>query len=890
MKKSIQFLTVVGAIATASAQTPEPAADEDMEEVVVTGTSIRGTAPIGTQLVTLDAASIQAVGATNTADLLASMPMFNSFNIAPQGGQAQFNSGGSSTPGLHGLPGTAMLVLIDGHRAVGDTPLLNIPDPSSIPPSAIERIEIIADGGSAIYGSDAVAGVMNIILKKGISGAETTGSFGAASPYEQTSIGQMFGTSWDSGSAMIAANYVGNEGVQNKDRDFYQAAPQGLAFSPVTNCNPPNVQINGVNYTNPGMVAGPPNTCDPNLEADFYNEQRRYSLIANLRQDIGDKVTFYMDARYSDDEMKQRIAQVSNQTIVIPDTNPFFTLPTGVSATSETVYWNTGNLNTQLWDEYTSKAGMLVAGINVALGTWNLTTDLDYSWSTSSALNEDNGGVNITALNAAINGTTPETALDPFGNRTNPAVAAAILNYPLIFNGDQDLWDYNLKVDGPLMDMPGGQLKLAVGAGYRVEGYSGDNPIGVEGDADYSINYVDVDRNVFSVFAEVAVPIVGDANAKSGIQAMNFTVAVRYDDYSDFGNTTNPKYGIDWTPVDGFKLRASYGTSFHAPQLADTYGIDTRAGGIWTTTPRPGFIAPPGAIPTGAYIAGGREGLVPEEAENMQFGFDWEPAFLSGFKTSISWWSVDFSNQVQIPVSFNLNIPGLQQRFVFMNVVDPATGLINALTPEQFAAALDGIRLTGSLTTDPPPEVWDITDARRANIGEAQIRGIDFDLNYHWNTDSAGEFFSQLAGEYIYQYDTNAGAGTEFQDNLTNGSSTQSSDSSAYNIIPWRVQGSLGWRQGSWMAQGSANYTGHYNFGYSTPCGNTNCNAIQWVSEYLTFDAVASYQIREDLRFQLNVENITDEDPPLTMQTNGFSALSANPLGRLYRVGLEWHW
>ena len=98
MKKSIQFLTVVGAIATASAQTPEPAADEDMAEVVVTGTSIRGTAPIGTQLVTLDAASIQAVGATNTADLLASMPMFNSFNIAPQGGQAQFNSGGSSTP------------------------------------------------------------------------------------------------------------------------------------------------------------------------------------------------------------------------------------------------------------------------------------------------------------------------------------------------------------------------------------------------------------------------------------------------------------------------------------------------------------------------------------------------------------------------------------------------------------------------------------------------------------------------------------------------------------------------------------------------------------------------------------------------------------------------
>ncbi|MFL6618855.1 MAG: TonB-dependent receptor plug domain-containing protein, partial [Povalibacter sp.] len=429
MNKSIPLLAMAGVVATvtATAQTrEEEGAAPSLEEVVVTGTSIRGTAPIGTQLVTLDTASIQAVGATNTADLLASMPMFNSFNIAPQGGQAQFNSGGSSTPGLHGLPGTAMLVLIDGHRAVGDSPLLNIPDPSSIPPSAIERIEIIADGGSAIYGSDAVAGVMNIILRKGVSGSETTASYGVASPYNQTSIGQMFGTTWESGSAMIAANYVGNDGVQNKDRDFYQAAPQGLAFNPVTNCNPPNVQINGVNYTNPGMVEGSPTTCDPNLEADFYNEQRRYSLIGNLRQDIGDKVDFYMDARYSDDKMKQRIAQVSNQTIVIPNTNPFFTLPAGVTATSETVNWNTGNLNTQLWDEYTSKAGMLVAGINVALGTeWNLTTDLDYSWSTSSALNEDNGGVNITALNAAIAGTTPDTALDPFGDRTNPAVAAA---------------------------------------------------------------------------------------------------------------------------------------------------------------------------------------------------------------------------------------------------------------------------------------------------------------------------------------------------------------------------------------------------------------------------------------------------------------------------------
>ena len=223
---------------------------------------------------------------------------------------------------------------------------------------------------------------------------------------------------------------------------------------------------------------------------------------------------------------------------------------------------------------------------------------------------------------------------------------------------------------------------------------------------------------------------------------------MRYDDYSDFGNTTNPKYGLDWTPVDGLKFRGSYGTSFHAPQLADMFGIDTRAGGIFPGTPRPGYILPPGANYTGGYIAGGRLGLLPEEGKNTQFGFDWAPEG-TGFKTSVSYWAVEFSNQVQIPVSFNLNIAGLQQRFVTINVVDPATGLLGPLTPAQFASTLEGIRLTGSLTNVPTPEIWEITDARRANIGDAKVDGYDFDFSYGWTAASAGEFFTQLSGEYI---------------------------------------------------------------------------------------------------------------------------------------------
>jgi iron complex outermembrane receptor protein len=895
MKKQLALtLALCGITASALAQNASTTSGSDegnaLQEVVVTGTLIRGTAPTGEQLVTVDSAAIQAAGASNVADLLATVPALNSFNIMPQGGQSEFNSGGSSTPGLHALPGTATLVLIDGHRAVGDTPLLNVPDPSSIPPSAIDHIEIVADGGSATYGSDAVAGVINVILKKNININETTGMYGGASAYHQAQFGQTFGKTWDGGSALIAATYSNNSDLKNSDRSYYQTAPAGLAFNPVTNCNPPNVQINGTNYYGPGLLAGPATTCDPNQNADLFNQERRYALIATARQDVGSRVHLSLDAKYTDDLSKEQIAQVSNETVTINNTNPFFTLPAGVEATSETVDWNTGNLGQNLQDLFRSRSGMVDLGADIDLGArWQLSTDLDYSWSSSAALNEDNGGVDITALNAAVNGTTTATALDPFGSRTNPSVAAAILNYPLWFYGDQKLYDLNVKVDGPIWTLPGGDLKLALGAGNRHEYYSGSDPIGVPGQSDYTDNFVDVSRSVSAVFGEIALPVVGTGNAMTGVQRLNITVAGRYDHYSDFGNTSNPKYGIDYSPIEELKLRASYGTSFHAPQLADTYGIDTRAGGIFPGVPPPGFILPAGAMFTGGYFAGGRAGLKPELAKNASFGADWTPPELPGFKATATYWMVRFSNEVQIPVSFNLNLPSLEQRFQILNIVNPATGLLGPLTPAQFAAATAGIRLTGALTSVPPPTVWEITDARRANIGATAIDGWDFDFSYK-HAVPMGTVLAGLSGEYLIQYESNAGPGTPYQDNLKNGASTQSSDTSAYNVIPWHVRATLGWQVDQLTTQGALNYTGHYNFGYQTPCGNTTCGALEWVAPFVTVDFVAGYQLPDNLRVQLNVYNILNQNPPLIEAGGGFTTLSANPLGRLVQLSLDKRW
>jgi iron complex outermembrane receptor protein len=873
-----------GTNANGVAQTTGGDQGESLQEVTVTGTLIRGEGPVGSQLTTVNNADIVSTGTTNTADLLATVPALNSFNIAPQGGQAEFNSGGSSTPGLHGLPGTATLVLVDGHRLVGDTPLLTVPDPSSIPPDAIDHIEIVADGGSAIYGSDAVAGVINIILKKNYNGSSTTVSYGGASAYNTASIAQTFGKTWDSGSALLAATFENNSDLPNKDRSYYTAnlVPFGGTDTRTTYCAPANVQIGATTYAPPNYLPGPAAKCDPNLNADLFDQNRRYALMGNIHQDVGEKVHLFLDVKYTDDLQTEAIAPDS-VALTIPNTNPYFVAPAGSTATTETALWNTSNIGS-LEDQYRSKSGMLAIGADIDLWHgWRLSTSLDYSWSSSLALNQASSGVNQTLLTAAENGTTTSTALDPYGNGTNPQVAAGILNWPLYFLASQKLYDFNAQVDGSVFTLPGGDVKVAVGVANRHESYDGSNPIGVPGYAGFNDNFETATRAIDSAFGELALPIFGSGNQMTGLRALNISVAGRYDRYTDVGSTSNPKYGVDWTPIDGVKFRASYGTSFHAPQLADLYGIDTRAGYIpnWTFVP-PGL--PGGSTVDGVYIAGGRTDLKPETAKTASFGVDFAPAALPGFKASATYWTIRFNNEVEIPPTGGNElfvVPGLADRFVTFN--------INGLTPAQFASVFNGIRLLGVLANTPPPLVQEVIDLRRANIGSTDVNGWDFDFNYHYDTPYGKALFG-LSGEYIFEYETNEGPGTSFTNNLTSGNSYQTSDTSAYNVIPWHGRVTAGWQAGPFTSQAALNYTGHYNFGYNNTAGTA---AIEWVKQFVTVDWVGTWDfpqsegLLKNSRVQVNVYNVLNQSPPLVIQAGGYSTESASPLGRLVRVTLN---
>src|SRR4051812_29207633 len=207
--------------AAGAADAPIPQSDTEAQsgtkddEIVVTGTSIRGVPPTGSNLISVTRADIRTVGANTTADLLATVPQLNSFNTAPR---AANGGAGAFAPGLRALPASATLPLMNGHRLVAGGTNQTNPDFPFLPDLAIERVEIVADGASAIYGSDAVAGVVNFITRRRASGIEASVRYGFADDYHTLSANALVGHDWGSGSILAAYQYSENGNIIGSDR------------------------------------------------------------------------------------------------------------------------------------------------------------------------------------------------------------------------------------------------------------------------------------------------------------------------------------------------------------------------------------------------------------------------------------------------------------------------------------------------------------------------------------------------------------------------------------------------------------------------------------------------------------------------------------------------
>jgi iron complex outermembrane receptor protein len=857
--------------APAFAQTsPDQAkADDDVvSEIVVTGTLIRGVAPVGTNVIGLDEAKIKSVGALTNQQLLAQVPAVSSqFGYAP----ATVTGIGSTTqrPNIRNLGssgGNTTLILVDGHNIVGAGILMTTPDSNMMPPSVLQRVEIMADGGSSLYGADAVGGIINFITRKSFDGVEVSGHYGLAKGgYQAGDVNVIGGTSWSGGSGYLAVSHSQNTNLSASKRDYprQDLRDQGGDDYRVATCPAPNITVGATTYAYPGLVAGTRNLCDLGIYSDIVPEEKQDSVFGAFTQELGSRVSLHTTAYWADRQTTQNAAQRTTTGLTIPQTNPFFVRV--APGTSESLALSFAPV---LGDYVRSDASLTQYGVTPTLtvrlgGDWQVNAMLNYGRSkTATHL----PGLNPVALAAAAAGTTTATALNPFDlSQTNASVLAGIVDYGNYSHSTQTLTEGRVIADGPLFALPGGDVRAAIGLDLQrqqSEAFSVTGPTGSTTGAATK----DAHRNVSSVFAQVIVPVVGAANALPLVQALKIDASIRYDDYSDFGSTTNPKVGFTWDVAGGLSLRGNYGTSFNAPSLADTTGaVDSRAA-ILAVSPYRAAGSPATDLfrPT-IVLAGGNPDLKPQTADTWSIGADWKPTSMPSFSAGVTYWNIKLKDTIVVaPPGFPTSlftVPAFQ-KFVTIN---PTLAQAQAATAGMF---IDGAPSIAALYGATTPYL--ILDARRKNVGNLYAAGLDFNASYVKSTDF-GSVFATLYATRMLERDSEAFKGAGKVDLLD------------VNTSKLSVSATTGVNWGGLTASATLNHRQGYKVtgaGSQTKTGSFDPINLAFIYRF------EGEGWSRDTTLALNIDNAFNEKVPFLNVAPGQTPTNGTTIGRFFNMGL----
>ena len=323
--------TLLGAAATllfsaaAAAQTAPPAAaatataqggdaDQALQEIVVTGTLIRGSAPVGSTLIALDQSQLQATGGNDVISMLLDVPQVSPLGVSEAqrsgtGGAGNITLGNSIN--LRGLSPFATLTLVDGHRVPPAGTSGATVDPDSFPSIMLQRVDIVADGASATYGSDAIAGVANLILRRDVEGVDVSAREGWAGNYQERQLGVLAGHNWDSGQLSFGYENTYHSALEGNARSFFESNQTGRGGGDYRSaqCNPGNIIVGATSYAIPPggvtpatagtLVANTSNLCDLAKNDDILPEIEHNNVALTFDQKFGDSVSLYGDATYA---------------------------------------------------------------------------------------------------------------------------------------------------------------------------------------------------------------------------------------------------------------------------------------------------------------------------------------------------------------------------------------------------------------------------------------------------------------------------------------------------------------------------------------------------------------------------------------------------------------
>lgn len=864
----------------ASASSASSAAESGVQEIVVTGTRLRHSGPVGSTLIDVDQTQLLQAGANSVANALRTLPQVNNLGVT-EGARSGTGGAGNIVYGnsinLRGLSPFATLTLLDGHRVPPSGTTGSTVDPDSFPSILLQRVDVVADGASATYGSDAIAGVVNFIMRRNVEGIEASGRYGTANHYEENRLSAALGHSWGSGQISVGVEQSYHSSLNGQHRSFFESnqTSQGGSNYASLQCNPGTITVAGTNYAIPrggatpatagSLIPGTANFCDPAKFQDILPRVRHVDAAFTLDQQLGDRVSLFADGVYAKRTFQFR-SSASTGPLQVPASNAFFVAPPGTSPTVETVNYSFANdMGPYSYDVGSSINVQGTLGFKVDLShDWVLQLDgtagrdSDYVYDPPHALVNGN-------LAAALASNNPATALNVYGGANSPAVIDKIFSGTFYAPGFSREQVIEGQVDGPVFDLPGGAVRLALGGQWRHDELLYGLSSGAPGQQ--LVIRESLYRHSNSGFAELLVPIVGSSNAVPGVRRLDLDISGRYEDYSDFGSTSHPKIGLNWSPADGWLAHASYGTSFRAPLLSELVG--PLRGVFVQTYSDP--LAPSGTS-VGYTLGGGNTQLRPETATTWSLGVDFQPTDRS--KLSLTYYNINYKNQI---ASYLSDLTILQQSNQLGSLITRCPSAACSALVTQFVSGPNALPLFGPPLASPSVFV----NGEEQNLGTTKTQGFDFLGTYSFTTPLPGLWTIGLTANFTTKYDVQFTPGGTFFDVLND----------IGYPVRFRMRGNVAWANGPWASTVFVNYVNGYNNNEVTPS--------QSVGAFTTADVDVVYDLgtavqsvwSKDLSLTLHVNNIGNSMPPyvnipIGNGGGGYDPAAASPLGRVISVAI----
>ena len=745
---------------TDKAAAPAPT---ELQTVVVTGTRIRGgTTP--SPVITIGSEQIQQEGFTDLGQVIRSVPQNFSGGQNPgvasgaNIGGNNYNSTGGSGMNLRGLGPDATLTLLNGRR-LSYGGYVQAVDISAIPVEAVEYIEIVPDGASAIYGSDAVGGVANVTLKRDFDGVTVGARYGGATDgglitREYTATG---GTTWSTGGLIATWKKSSNDPIYSDQRDYTQAM-----YRPST------------------LWQG--------------NDLR--SGLLSLHQLLGESVELHLDALGSDRNILTYTVYPGAYYRYTPETKTTLLGP---------------SLDVQLPNDWT-------LNLSAALGREKTSTY-------QQVLNSNTGAISSTSND---------------GVYSNKSVT------------------YEVGAEGRLFTLPGGDARLALGAGYR------------HNDFLYTISRTrinaDGDESSRFAYAELNLPLVGPEQGIGGIERLELTGAVRTED-GDYGRVTTPKLGLIYSPNDDFTVKTSWGKSFKAPTLMQRYWIPSA------------YLYPPAtfggkgypADATVLYLSGGNADLHPERARTWSTSLSFHPEALPGLESELTWFDIDYTSRIVQPIVATEAFSNP----VYAQFVDYYP--TNAMLAEALVRSGNFYNYVGGAPYD-ASKVVAIVDNLYANTTRQRIRGVDLSGSYRLDL-GVGRLTIRGSASWLDSKQALTAAQSPY-------------DLSGTLFYPATLSSRIGavWTLGGF----TASVFGNYKSGVKNTVDGSKGGS------FTTFDGTLGYNTGDgdglfaDMTFELSAQNLLDRAPPSYAVTSltyaPYDSTNYSAVGRFLSVSLSKHW